>query len=142
MRFENLATQFVTIQAPPERVWEALVDPRLIKKYMFGADVRSDWKEGSPIVWHGESEGKRFEGKGVIQRIVRERMIRYTHYRPSLGLPDRPENYHTVTVTLSDGPEGVNLALTQDNNPTEQARRHSEATWKKALNGLKHLLER
>src|SRR5512147_361354 len=99
MQFENMASQSVTIQATPERVWEGLVNPHLIKKYLFGAEVRSDWKEGSPITWNGESGRKRFEGKGVIQNIVRERMLRYTHYRPSLGLPDRPENYHTVTVT-------------------------------------------
>jgi len=33
------------------------------------------------------------------------------------GLPDRPENYHTVTIELSvAGQDAAVLTLTQDNN--------------------------
>ena len=50
-------------------VWNALVDPAIIKQYMFGTTVTSDWKEGSPIVWKGEWQGKPYEDKGVILRM-------------------------------------------------------------------------
>ena len=49
-----------------ELVWKALTDPALIGKYMLGAQVETDWKPGSPIVWKGEYEGKRYEDKGEI----------------------------------------------------------------------------
>ena len=38
----------ITIEAPVENVWEALTTPALIKKYLMGTKVTSDWKEGSP----------------------------------------------------------------------------------------------
>jgi uncharacterized protein YndB with AHSA1/START domain len=42
-----IARATVRINAPTERVWNALVDPNAIKQYMFGAQVHSDWQEGS-----------------------------------------------------------------------------------------------
>jgi len=35
------------ITASPERVWAALTDPKLIKRYMFGSEVETDWQQGS-----------------------------------------------------------------------------------------------
>jgi hypothetical protein len=40
-----------TISAPIAKVWDALVNPETIKQYMFGAEVVSDWNQGSPIAW-------------------------------------------------------------------------------------------
>jgi uncharacterized protein YndB with AHSA1/START domain len=52
----------VHIDAPLAKVWEALVHPDLIKQYLFGTTVVSDWKEGSPITWKGKWQGKASEG--------------------------------------------------------------------------------
>jgi uncharacterized protein YndB with AHSA1/START domain len=49
-----IARVSINIDAPSEKVWDALITPETIKQYMFGADVVSDWREGSPIVWKGE----------------------------------------------------------------------------------------
>ena len=68
---------------------------------MFGADVVSDWREGSPIVWKGEWKGKPYEDKGVILRVQPNEKLEYTHYSPLTGAPDVPDSYHTVTVTLT-----------------------------------------
>ena len=46
------------IYASPRKVWDALVNPAIIRRYMFGTTVVSDWKEGSPVTWRGEWEGK------------------------------------------------------------------------------------
>lgn len=53
-----IAKASITINAPVAKVWEALVSPAMIKQYMFGTNVVTDWKEGSPIVWRGEWQGK------------------------------------------------------------------------------------
>jgi hypothetical protein len=68
-------------------------------------------------------------------------LIQYSHFSPLSGLPDTPENYHTVTVELSS--EGIRtlLSLSQDNNPSGQAREHSEKNWRMMLTSLKKLLE-
>ena len=62
----HVATAQCEIEAPPEKVWRALTDPELIKKYMFGSEVRTDWQPGSPITWKGEFEGRPYMDKGEI----------------------------------------------------------------------------
>ncbi len=42
--------------------------PALIKKYLIGTDVSSDWKEGNAINYKGEYEGKKNHDKGVIKK--------------------------------------------------------------------------
>jgi uncharacterized protein YndB with AHSA1/START domain len=138
---EFIAHASIAIDAPPERVWEALVTPRAIKQYMFGTTVSSDWTEGSPITWKGEWQGRTYEDKGVIRRFQPGRALQYTHFSPMAGLPDRPENYHTVTIQLSREAEQTQVSLSQDNNPTEDAKAHSEKNWEMMLAGLKQLVE-
>jgi uncharacterized protein YndB with AHSA1/START domain len=41
------------ITATPERVWHALTDPAMTRRFYFGLAVESDWRPGSPIVYRG-----------------------------------------------------------------------------------------
>jgi uncharacterized protein YndB with AHSA1/START domain len=139
---ENLiAKASVTINASSEKVWDALVNPEAIKQYMFGTNVVSGWREGSPIIWRGEWQGQPYEDKGVILRFKPGRRLQYSHFSPLSGLPDKPESYHTVTIELSDEEDHTRVSLTQDNNLTEQARDHSEKNWGIMLTALKTYLE-
>jgi uncharacterized protein YndB with AHSA1/START domain len=137
----QVARASVAINVPITKVWDALVNPEVIKRYMFGASVVSDWREGSSIVWKGEWQGRPYQDKGVILRFTPERTLQYTHFSPQSGVPDAPENYHTVTVELSTEGKKTRVVLTQDNNPTEQARDHSERNWNTMLAALKKVLE-
>ncbi len=136
-----IAKARVNINIPIKKVWEALVNPALIRKYMFGTTVESKWKKGSAITWKGEWEGKKYEDKGTILRIEKEKVLQYTHYSPMMGKPDLPENYHTVTIETFPYREGTSVILTQDNNVTEEEKLHSEKNWRMMLEGLKKLLE-
>lgn len=136
-----IARVSITIDAPKEKVWEALITPKIIKRYMFGTDVVSDFEEGSKIVWKGRWEGKLYEDKGEILEVSPNRRLQYTHFSPLTGQKDIPENYHTVTIELSEGDKKTNVLLTQDNNPTDEAREHSERNWSKMLEGLKKVVE-
>ena len=66
---DHVATAETEIEASPAEVWKALTDPELIKKYMFGSEVVTDWQPGSPITWKGEYEGKPYEDKGEILEV-------------------------------------------------------------------------
>jgi uncharacterized protein YndB with AHSA1/START domain len=136
-----IAKAHITISAPPAKVWDALVNPEMIKQYMFGTNAVSDWKEGSPIVWQGEWEGKPYEDKGVILQLKPERLLQYSHFSPLSGQADVPANYHTVTIELSTEEKGTHLLLSQDNNSTEEDREHSEKMWAMMLEGIKKVLE-
>jgi uncharacterized protein YndB with AHSA1/START domain len=141
MEKEQLAVASIFIDAPKSEVWKALVSPARIKEYMFGAEVESKWRVGSPIVWKGKWEGRPYEDKGVILRFEPGQVLQYTHYSPLSGQPDLPENQHTVTLSLQETELGTRVVLEQDNNPTGQAREHSEKNWKAMLSALKKSLE-
>lgn len=136
-----MAKASVTIDASRRAVWTALTDPDQIREYMFGADVESGWTVGSPITWKGEMKGKHYEDKGKILRIDRNRLLQYSHFSPLSGSPDQPENYHTVTITLSDDGGKTKVTLEQDRNADEAARKHSQDNWKAMLDGLKRVAE-
>ncbi len=140
--YDLLAKAERDIQAPTSQVWNALVNPEMIKQYMFDTDVISQWKIGSPIIWKGEWQGKQYEDKGTILDLKKMAMIKYSHFSPLSGQPDIPENYHTVTIKLSNTGERTTVQLTQDNNATKQAREHSEKLWSQMLDNLKNLLEK
>ena len=135
------AKSSISIDAPVERVWEALVKPEIIKKYMFGTNVVSDWKEGRSIIWKGEWNGKEYEDKGVILDLKPEKLLRYSHFSPMAGQPDKEENYHIVTVELKEEGGGTKVSLSQDKNRTKEELEHSEKNWGMMLEGLKKLLE-
>ena len=135
-----IAKASTTIDVPMAQVWDALINPEIIRQYMFGTDVISNWKEGSPIVWKGEWQGKPYEDKGIILKLKPLRLIQYSHFSPLSGLPDAQVNYHTVTIELSSKSKQTFVSLSQDNNSNEQEREHSENNWKMMLEGLKKVL--
>jgi uncharacterized protein YndB with AHSA1/START domain len=130
-----------TINAPPSKVWEALTTPEMIKQYLFGAEVVTDWQVGSPIVYRGEWKGRSFEDKGRIIEFTREKRLVSTHWSPLSGVPDAPENYHTVAYELATQDGKTQVTITQDNNASEEEKSESERNWQAALEGLKKLLE-
>jgi len=139
-----VATATTTIQAPRTRVWGALVDPEQIKQYMFGANVISEWRVGSPIVWRGEWKGRPYEDRGEVLRIDRGERLEYSHWSPKAeesGEGDDATGRHNVTIELTGEGDRTRVLLSQDNNPTEDARTHSEQTWNAMLAALKKHLE-
>ena len=102
MKKNLIAKASTNINAPRSDIWDALVTPESIKRYMFGTDVTSKFYEGSPIVWRGEWQGKVYEDKGKVLKVDPGRVLQFSHYSPLSGLPDRPDSYHVVTIELID----------------------------------------
>jgi uncharacterized protein YndB with AHSA1/START domain len=136
-----VAKASVTIDATRADVWRALVDPATIPKYMFGSKVVSDWREGSPITFSGEWQGRPYQDKGTVLEARPGRRLRYTHFSPLSGQPDVPESYHTVTIELSGEGSQTQVTLTQDKCPSEQARGEYEKNWAAMLAALKKVVE-
>jgi len=136
-----VANSSTTIKAAPARVWTALTDPELNSQVFFGAQVKTDWRAGSPITFSGEWEGKQFVDKGEIVRFVPTELLQLTHFSPMSGQEDVPENYHTVTFELAPRDGGTEVAVTQDGVGSEEERTQSEATWSMMLDGLRKAAE-
>ena len=130
-----------TINIPMSKVWDALTKPHIIKQYLFGTEVTTDWQVGSPITYKGLWNGKAYEDKGKVVQIEVEKLLVSTFWSSLSGLPDVPENYKTVRYELTPDGNGTRLTITQDNNDSQEDANHSEQNWKMVLDGLKKLLE-
>jgi uncharacterized protein YndB with AHSA1/START domain len=137
-----IAQATITINATASKVWDALTQPDLIKQYLFGTQVTTDWRVGSPITYKGTWEGKPYEDKGKILRIEPGKLLVSSYWSSMSSLPDVPENYNTVRYELSTDGNGTKLTITQDNNPTPDDANHSEQNWRMVLDGIKKLVER
>lgn len=139
---ENLtATTQITIHAPAANVWEALTKPALIKQYMMGADVTSDWKVGGPLVYTGSYKGKKFEEKGVIKKLEPGKLLQATHFSTTSGKEDKPENYVLVTWKLHDKDDATTVEVSQDGLHDEKGVTASKSNWTAVLQGLKKTVE-
>jgi len=137
-----IARAMTRINTPIEKVWDALINPDMIKQYMFGADVLSDWKEGSQIMWRGEWEGKAFEDHGMITKMIPRKLLVFKHFSGSSGLPEKEENYHTVSIELKNDEPGVIVTLTQDNNASSEEMEKSQKNWTTMLDTMRQILEK
>ncbi len=136
-----VAKASIKINAPASRVWDALTNPDLIKQYLFGTQVTTDWHVGSPITYRGVWQGKAYEDKGKVLEIEPGKRIVSTFWSALSGLPDSPENYKTVRYEISGDSGGTIVTVIQDNNDSEEEARHSEQNWQMVLEGMKKMLE-
>jgi uncharacterized protein YndB with AHSA1/START domain len=130
----------IDIEAPADKVWEALTEPKLIKTYMMGATVKTDWQVGHPITWSGDWKGKPYMDKGVVKAIEPGMLLSVTHWSPLAGLEDKPENYHTLTYEVVGHGGHTHVTLTQE-NLTGTSEEQSKKNWEPVLDGLKKAAE-
>ncbi|MEP7143929.1 MAG: SRPBCC family protein [Ferruginibacter sp.] len=141
MKKTLIAKTSISVDATPAQVWKALTTPQLVKKYLMGTDVSTDWKEGSPVTYSGEFEGKKYQDKGIIKKVVPGKILQSTYWSSMAGKPDKPENYNLVTYKLSKRNGKTIISLSQDNNATEKEKEHSTQNWKMVLKKLKEVVE-
>jgi uncharacterized protein YndB with AHSA1/START domain len=137
-----VAKTVVAIDAPATKVWEALTTPAIIKKYLYGTEALSDWKEGSKIVWRGEWEGKPYEDKGEIVRLVPNKLLETTYLSAFSGKKDEPESYDTVTYELTEDQGQTVLTLTQGSVVSQDYANNAASNWQAVMHDLKNLLEK
>jgi|KBSSwiStaDraftv2_1062776.scaffolds.fasta_scaffold14066_12 uncharacterized protein YndB with AHSA1/START domain len=129
MAEKSTATSRATIDARPERIWNAIMDPDLVSQAFFGAKVDTDWQVGSPITWTGEWEGKPFRDTGEIRKVDQPHELVFTHYE------------HVVTFDLQPVDGSTEVTITQTNAGSPEEREHSEENWDKLLETLKEITE-
>ena len=141
MKEKYVAEVTIDIDVPKSKVWDALTNPKLIKQYLFGTEVTTDWQVGNSITYKGVWEGKPYEDKGKVLENKPEKLLVSTFWSALSGKPDLPENYQTVRYELSPEGDGTRLTLTQDNNASQEEAEHAEQNWNMVLEEMKKLLE-
>jgi len=132
----------IKFNAEKSKVWNALVNPIIIKEYLFGTEVISDWEEGSSMIFQGEWEGQKYKDKGNILAIEPEKSFQYNYWSRFSGLEDREENYSLISYQIEEEDGQTILTLTQQGFANEQAKEHSDASWSMILEKMKELIEK
>jgi len=131
----------VTINAPIAKVWEALTQPELVKKWQSGSNLLTDWKVGSEIRFKNEWNGQVFEQWGKVLEFTPYEIIKYTLFVPVQDLEDKPENYFTMSYVLSQNSDSVHLLINQEDHRPGSVQDEPNGEENEILNALKVLLE-
>jgi uncharacterized protein YndB with AHSA1/START domain len=144
----KIVTNSITIDAPAAAVWDALVNPIKTRQYMFGCEPITDWQPGSSLLWKGVFDGQELIAvKGEIVKIEPPKYLEYTVIDPNGTIPDVPENYLTVTYTLTEKNGQTEFTTTQGDysKVAEGERRYqdtiAEGGWGGILEQIKKLVE-
>ena len=140
---ETVASKTITINAPTSKVWEALTNPELMKKWMSETEIHiiTDWKVGSPFTIRGNLHGIKFENKGKVLQFEPEKVLQYTHLSSISRLPDKSENYSSFEFRLAPLENQTTLTLTLGIFPTESIYKHLVFYWNVTLEILKRMVE-
>lgn len=131
----------IKIGAPAAKVWKVFTDPAMVKQFMFGTNIETDWKKGSPLIYTGEWQGKQYRDKGVIVDIVPEKLLHSTYLSSMSGKEDKPENYNHIIYELKEQDGATVLTVRQTNINSEDELMHSEKNWSMVIEKIKKLAE-
>jgi len=141
MRGELMINLSILINSGPTVIWNILTDPVRVRLWLFGTNMKTNWKEGSPITYEGEYEGKTYQDKGIVKKFRPELELETTYWSSMSGLEDIPENYNTITYTLAKESNGTRLTLRQDNVHSEKEKEHLNENWNSVLVKIKEMAE-
>jgi uncharacterized protein YndB with AHSA1/START domain len=128
----------IYIRTTPERLWEAITDPEIRRKYNFGAGTTSDWKVGSPLNMDMTEQGVHL-GEGEVLEVDPPR--RLVHTMIALWGDDvKREGQSRVTWEIEPVGDSCHLTLTHD-QMREGANDQIYGGWPMILSGLKTWLE-
>ncbi len=142
MATDKILKKTIQVNAPASKVWNTLTNPDLIKEWLFGTKVISEWKVGSSILFTGNWEGTDYADKGTILKFDPEKIFQYNYWSGFSGLPDSPENYSVITFESTTTGNTTILTLTQSNFATETGYEHSDKNWDATLELMKNIIER
>jgi uncharacterized protein YndB with AHSA1/START domain len=126
----------IYIKTTPERLWQAITDTEMRRKYTFGAVVTSDWTQGSR--YEGVGGGAPiFEGENLEvdppRRLVQS-------FRALWGEDVKREGTSRVTWEIEPIGDSCRLTVTAD-QLREGANDQLYGGWPMVLSGIKTLLE-
>ena len=128
----------IYIKTTPERLWEAITDPGLRRRYSFGVGVESDWTPGSPYravhpgAPDGIAEGENLE-VDPPRRLVQS-------FRALWSDEARAQGTSRVTWEIEPVGDSCRLTVVHDRLP-EGVSAEIYGGWPQILSGLKTLLE-
>jgi uncharacterized protein YndB with AHSA1/START domain len=128
----------IYIRTTPDRLWEAITDPEIRKRYNFGAGVTSDWTPGSRFeMGHPGAGGLLGQGENLEvdppHRLVQSMVALWSD-------EVRSEGTTRITWEIEQVADSCRLTVTHD-QMREGANAQLYGGWPMILSGLKTWLE-
>ncbi|MEO6254331.1 MAG: SRPBCC domain-containing protein [Ferruginibacter sp.] len=136
----NIST--LIINAPVQKVWDALTKSELVKLWQYGSDLFTTWEPGSPIRFSTAFGDNIFEQWGTVLEIKPNELIRYSLFAPGPGREDKPENYFIMNYVLTGNNEKTTLEIIQEDNRPNAVQEEPQGAENPVLKGLKELAEK
>jgi uncharacterized protein YndB with AHSA1/START domain len=128
----------IYIKTTPDRLWEAITNPEMRRKYNFGVGVESDWTQGSRYkALHPMAPDALCEGENLVvdppRRLVQS-------FKALWGDDVKREGTSRVTWEIEPVGDSCRLTIIHD-QLREGANDQLYGGWPMILSGLKTLLE-
>jgi len=127
----------IYIKTTPERLWEAITDPKMRAKYSFGVETSSDWTPGSS--YEGSVPGVVDIARGENLEVDPPRRL-VQSFNALWSDEVRAAGTSRVTWEIEPVGDSCQLTVTHDQLP-EDANSELYGGWPMILSGLKTLLE-
>jgi uncharacterized protein YndB with AHSA1/START domain len=128
----------IYIQAPCEKVWDALIDPEMTKDYWGRHRNRSDWSEGASWSHEDYDDPSNVAVAGTVIESKRPHKLVLSWARPdNVTNPDKTSR---VTFTIEDQFGASKLTVVHSELDDEMLRGIS-AGWPAVLSSLKTMIE-
>jgi uncharacterized protein YndB with AHSA1/START domain len=128
----------IYIKTTPERLWEAITDPRLRAKYNFGVGVDSDWSPGSSYTSVHPAAGIEIAAGENLEVEPPRRLVQ--SFKALWSDDVKAQGTSRVTWEIEPVGDSCQLTVTHDQLP-EGANPELYGGWPMILSGLKTLLE-
>jgi uncharacterized protein YndB with AHSA1/START domain len=127
------------IRTTPEKLWEALTDPKFIRQYWFDMTIESGWKKGSP--WKMLlPDGTPTDTGEILEIDPPRRMVIHwqNQWKPEL----QAEGPSRCTIELEPRDGAVKLSILHEIDcPDSKLITAVSGGWPSILSNLKSLLE-
>ncbi|HXR58596.1 MAG TPA: SRPBCC family protein [Burkholderiales bacterium] len=126
------------IRATPEKLWEALTTPEIIKRYRFGMSVESEWKAGAP--WRMYADGSLTDSGEILESVSPRRLVMswLNEWKPEF----KAEGHARCVFEIVPAGAAVKLTLTHSIERSDSRFIGAAAEgWPRVISNLKSLLE-
>ncbi len=143
-----IITKEITFNAPKQKIWDLITNPKMTKQYMFGCEVISNWEIGNKITWKGRTEDQKevVYVKGEITDIIQGTKVSFTMFDPNMGIKDIPSNYVNLTYELVESKGKTKLIIIQGDfkgsENSEKRFEESKKGWDMVIPLMKELVQK
>jgi uncharacterized protein YndB with AHSA1/START domain len=102
------------VYTSPENAWRLFTEPRIVKQYMFGSALESDFQVGSEINFYQETEDEsKLIVTGEILEIEPKTRLKHTLFPADAEFENIPENHLHIEYKISNQDGKTILSIEQ-----------------------------